>query len=176
MAVAFLKKGISFMHTLPSNAPANLYEAFTYIGSVVSPSLDDLRLMVILEAAGKAMYDDLASGNLERDVQSMLKASGRDELKHAVRVSEAIGKLTGTKYPVPVQEENPYLSGWAKPQLTAELVDDLAKEEFAGEALYEGWAAHCANPAAAELFRLNGREETSHGHRLQKVAKLLVSR
>lgn len=153
-----------------------MYEAFSYIGSVTNPSLDDLKLMVILEAAGKAMYDDLASGDSDPNVQAMLLASGRDELTHAERVSAAIGKLTGTSYPVPAPEENPYLAGWVKPQLTAELAINLARTEFDGEALYEKWAKHCPNAEAAELFRLNGSEETNHGLRLEKIAELLATR
>ncbi|HVJ06669.1 MAG TPA: ferritin family protein [Candidatus Saccharimonadales bacterium] len=161
------------MHTLPANAPQNLYEAFAYIGSVTKPTIDDLKLMVILEAAGKAMYDELAAGANPR-VQALLIDSGNDELTHACRLSEAIGKLTGTNYSVPEATENPYLTGWVKPDLTADLLNSLAQAEFGGEALYEHWAENCENSEARQLFRQNGREETSHGHRLKEVSGLLA--
>jgi rubrerythrin len=161
------------MHTLPPNAPNNLYEAFAYIGSVTKPTIDDLKLMVILEAAGKVMYDDLAAG-ADPQVRALLIDSGDDELAHARRLSKAIGKLTGTDYPVPEPTENPYLTGWVKPDLTADLLNSLAQAEFGGEALYEHWAENCDNSEVRQLFRQNGREETSHGHRLKGVSELLA--
>lgn len=163
------------MHTFPPNAPKNLYEAFAYIGSVTRPTIDDLKLMVILEAAGKVMYDDLAAGATDSRVRELLIDSGSDELAHARRVSRAIGKLTGTDYPVPSPEENPYLAAWEKPDLTAELMNSLAETEFGGEALYERWAENCENAEAVQLFRQNGCEETNHGHRLKEVSELLAA-
>lgn len=171
-----MRKRFDFMHTLPPNAPANLYEAFPYIGSVTNPSIEDLKLMVILEAAGKVMYDDLAATDVHLNVQAILTASGLDELKHAERLSVAIGKLTGDCYPVPQREENPSLTDWVKPQLTPELLKNLAQAEFGGEALYEAWAQHCPRSEAATLFRLNGGEETQHGLRLEVIAMLLACR
>jgi rubrerythrin len=163
------------MHKFPANAPKDLYEAFAYIGSVTRPTIDDLKLMVILEAAGKVMYDEFAAGAVDPKIRALLSDSGRDELAHAWRVSRAIGKLTGTDYSVPAPEENPYLAGWVKPDLTLELMNSLAETEFEGEALYERWAESCENAEASQLFRQNGREEASHGHRLKEVSELLAA-
>ena len=44
----------------PAQAPESLFDAFAYIAAVETPTLDDLRLMVILEAAGKALYECMA--------------------------------------------------------------------------------------------------------------------
>ena len=41
------------MYAPPPDAPTNLYEAFAYIGTVRQPSIDDLKLMLLLGAAGK---------------------------------------------------------------------------------------------------------------------------
>lgn len=103
--------------------------------------------------------------------------NGREELAHAHRVAKAIGKLTGTDYAVPEPEENPYR---AEPQphpkpLTVDNLQALAEAEFNGKNLYERWAVNCKNAQAAALFRLNGREETEHGARLQQAAELLIA-
>jgi len=60
------------MYALPHNAPANLYEAFAYIGSVRHATIDDLKLMLLLEAAGKEMYDDLAADAADPEIRSLL--------------------------------------------------------------------------------------------------------
>jgi rubrerythrin len=164
------------MHTLPPGAPATLNEAFAYIGAVTAPSIDDLKLMVVLEAAGKGLYDDLAAGVEDEAVRALLARNGREELAHAHRVSRAIGTLTEADYPVPAPAENPYLTGPApKRAVDRAVLMALAEAEFAGENLYERWAANCANPEAAALFRQNGREETEHGLRLQQAANLLAA-
>ena len=40
------------MSQLPSSAPRNAGEAFAHINAVTKPTLDDLKLMVFLEASG----------------------------------------------------------------------------------------------------------------------------
>lgn len=163
------------MHTIPQGAPTNLYEAFAYMGAITQPTIDDLKLVVILEAAGKAMYDVLAAGASDPEVGRLLSDSGRDELVHAQRVSTVIATLTGCEYPVPSQAENPYLVAWEKPELTVDLLKGLIAAEYGGEALYQRWAAASDNAGVAEIFLQNGREEVEHGHRLERVAKLLAA-
>jgi rubrerythrin len=165
------------MHELPAGAPATMTDAFKHIATLDSPSIDDLKVMVMLEAAGLRLYQDLAAGTDRKDVHALLLHNGREELAHAHRVAKAIGKLTGTDYAVPEPEENPYLAG-PQPQpkpLTVDNLQTLAQAEFNGENLYERWAANCENAQAAALFRLNGREEAEHGARLQHAAELLIS-
>jgi rubrerythrin len=165
------------MHELPAGAPATMTDAFQHIAKLNNPSVDDLKVMVMVEAAGLRLYQDLAAGTERKDVHALLLRNGREELAHAHRVAKAIGKLTGIDYPVPEPEENPYLAGpqpQAKP-VTIEVLQALAQAEFNGENLYERWAATCENAQAAALFRLNGREEAEHGARLQQAAELLAA-
>ena len=84
--------------------------------------------------------------------------------------------MTGSDYPVPAPEANPYLANPvpAKP-VTVEMLNGLAAAEFGGEALYEKWATTIGNAEAAALFRLNGAEESQHGARLQQAAALLAA-
>jgi rubrerythrin len=165
------------MHELPAGAPSTMTEAFQHIAVLDNPSVGDLKVMVMLEAAGLRLYQDLAAGTDRKDVHALLLHNGREELAHAHRVAKAIGKLTGTDYPVPEPEENPYLAG-PQPQtkpVTVEVLQTLAQAEFNGKNLYERWAANCGNAEAAALFRLNGREEAEHGARLQQAAELLAA-
>jgi rubrerythrin len=162
------------MYALPPNAPTNLYEAFAYIGSVRQPTMDDLKLMLLLEAAGKVMYDDLAADAADPDVRQWLLESGQDEYLHAQRLAQVLTLLTNEPHSVPDSEENPYLVGWENPKLSADLVENLANAEAGGEALYEGWARSCPNPDAAKLLRQNGQEETAHAERMRLISKRLA--
>ena len=98
------------MQALPDGAPATLGEAFAIINSATHPTLEVLKLMVFAEAAGKTLYEGLAEQVSDPAVQALLRHNGREELAHAHRVSRAIGKLTGTDFPVPEPGENPYLA------------------------------------------------------------------
>lgn len=162
------------MYTLPPNAPTNLYEAFAYIGSVRQPTMDDLRLMLLLEAAGKVMYDDLAADATDDGVRRWLLESAEDEYLHAKRLAQVLTLLTNEPHSVPDSEENPYLVGWEKPTLSAALVENLANAEAGGEALYEDWATSCPNPDAAELLCQNGREETAHAEHMRLIRQRLA--
>jgi len=162
------------MQALPEGAPVSLGDAFAIINAATHPTLDVLRLMVFAEAAGKTLYESLADQVDVPAVQALLRHNGREELAHAHRVSRAIGKLTGTDYPVPTPEENPYLTMPASTRaVTPEMLATLAQAEFNGDALYETWAQNSTDADVARLLRQNGREETEHGQRLQQAAELL---
>ena len=163
------------MHEIPEGAPATLMDAFAHMAQLDRPSVSDLKVMVMIEAAGLDLYRNMAEGTDREDVREILLHNGREELAHAHRVSKALGKITGTDYPVPAPEENPYLAG-PQPEpkpLTADALHALAEAEFSGDELYERWAANCDNEEAAALFRLNGKEELQHGGRLTQAAELL---
>ena len=163
------------MHELPNGAPPTLSEAFACINACDDPSLLELQLMVLVEAASKELYSAMAAGASSPEVSELLLANGREELAHATRVSRAIGFLTGVDYPVPRAEENPYLiEPVPQRSVTAQMLSGLALSEFAGEDLYSRWADKCADPRAAELLRQNGREENQHGNRMQRAAELTL--
>ena len=159
---------------LPAGAPATIGEAFAHINAVTAPSLDDLKVMVLLEAAGLDMYRGMLPGTDNAEVAALLEHNGREEMAHAHRVAKAIVAICGENYPPPAAADNPYLAGpIPSAPITAEALRGLAQGEFAGEGLYERWAANCGNPEAARLFRLNGGEERDHGERLIAAADLL---
>jgi rubrerythrin len=159
---------------LPAGAPTDLGAAFAHINSVNAPTVDDLKVMVLLEAAGLELYRGMAAGAPSAKVAALLEHNGREELAHAHRVANAILAISGESFPPPAPADNPYL-GAALPQtpVTAEALRRLAQGEFAGEQLYERWATNIGNADAAQQFRQNGREETEHGQRLIEAADLM---
>jgi hypothetical protein len=160
---------------LPEGAPQTLGEAFAHINSVTAPTLDDLKVMVLLEAAGLELYRSIAVGAKDQGVADLLEHNGREELAHSHRVAKAIKAISGEAFPPPADADNPYLGGpMLEVPLTAEGLRGLAQAEVAGEQLYESWAANCGNAEAAGLFRLNGGEERDHGDRLIQAAALLA--
>ncbi len=159
---------------LPAGAPTNIGEAFAHINAVTAPSLDDLKVMVLLEAAGLDLYRGMLPGTDNAEVAALLEHNGREELAHAHRVSKAIRAISGEEFAPPESADNPYLAGPIPSMpVTAEALRGLSQGEFAGEGLYERWAANCDNEEAARLFRLNGGEERDHGDRLLAAAALL---
>ncbi len=159
---------------LPEGAPETLGAAFAHVNSLTSPSLDDLKIMVLLEAAGLELYRGLADATNNPGVIALLERNGHEELAHAHRVSKAIQAISGEEYMPPQPADNPYLATKLPVMpVTSESLRGLAKGEFAGKQLYDTWAASSENVEAARLFRLNGKEETDHGNRLMEAADLL---
>ena len=159
---------------LPPNAPRTSAEAFAYIGNLPDRvTIDDLKILALVEAIGKELYDDLASRTSDAAVAELLRANGREELVHAHRVSEAIEILTGTAFPIPPIGKNPIYTPLDPMPVTRESLIKLADAEFGGRDLYAGVAASFEAEAAKELFAKNGEEERGHGERLLRAADLL---
>ncbi len=161
--------------TLPAGAPTTLREAFAHIGAVTAPTVLDIKVMALTEAAAMTLYHKTAEGTDNAAVKALLQANGREEFLHAQRAAQAVQLLSGEDFHAPLAEDNPYLADGAAPfaPVTAEALKGLAQGEFGGEALYEKWASNTANAEVARLFRLNGKEETDHGNRLLQAAELL---
>jgi rubrerythrin len=160
--------------TLPAGAPETLGAAFAHIGTVQSPSVDDLKVMCLVEAAGQTLYEVFAQGTDNSAVQQILLHNGREEMAHAHRVSKAIHAMTGEDFPPPAAADNPYCAGpMPSAPMTPDGLRNTAQGEFGGDALYARWADSLDNAEAARLLRLNGGEETDHGNRLLEAAAIL---
>jgi hypothetical protein len=160
------------MTSRPSYMPESSGEAFKHINAVTKPTIDDLKLMVYLEASGKVGYGDLADSAPSKAVADLLNANGREEVAHAHRVASVIRILTGEDFAVPDEANNPYAKRSGR-KVDRALLEGLVKAEFSGDTLYQTWADNCPNAEAAELLRQNGREETKHGKRAQEAMALL---
>jgi rubrerythrin len=159
---------------IPQGSPQTLNEAFKHIYTIEKPTIDDLKVMLLVEAAGLTLYAETAKGTDHQGVRDLLNHNGREEMAHAHRVSKAIKALTGEDFPPPAATDNPYLAGEIpSTPVTAEGLTKTADAEFGGDALYSRWADAIGNEEAAALFRQNGREESDHGNRLLEAAALL---
>lgn len=160
------------MTPIPNGAPQSLGEAFAHINALSVPSVN-LKVMVLIEAAGQTLYEASAEGSDHEEVKALLIENGHEEMKHARRVSAAIKILSGEDS-ARTADENPYLTGdFPRATSTAEGLRKTAEAEFAGDRLYTTWADNMSNPKAAALLRLNAGEESDHGNRLLKAAALL---
>ena len=162
------------MSQLPDSAPDNAGAAFAHINAVVSPTIDDLKLMVFLEASGLTAYEELARSASKPEIGELLRANGREEMAHAHRVSKVIKQLTGEDFPPPSAENNRY----AKPSGRAadrEMLEYLVAAENNGNDLYETWAKNTSDAEAAALLRQNGKEEVRHAERAAQAIALLDS-
>jgi rubrerythrin len=161
---------------LPEGAPATLGAAFAHIYTVTKPTITDLKVMVLVEAAGLTLYAETAKGTDNQAVRDLLNHNGREEMAHAHRVSKAIRALSGEDFPPPDAADNPYLAGpIPSTPVTADGLAKTAAAEFGGDALYATWAEEIGNAEAADLFRQNGKEESDHGNRLLEAAALLAA-
>lgn len=163
------------MTPIPAGAPQTLGDAFAHINTINTPNVTDLKVMVLIEAAGQTLYELSAEGTDNEAVRALLIANGREEMKHAGRVSAAIKAISGEDFPPPAASDNPYLTGHIpRATLTVDGLKATAETEFAGDALYAKWAGSISNAEAASLLRQNGKEESDHGKRLLEAAALIA--
>jgi len=162
------------MIELSETMPKTAEEAGAYIFTVNQPTLDDLKVMMMLEAAGQGFYAALAEAAPNIEIRALLEKSGREEMGHAHRVARVIKQVFGQDFAVPAPEQNPYYMKPAGLAVTPELLDSITQGENAGEALYDGWAAYLGDAEAARQLRQNGAEERGHGERAQ-LAKAMLS-
>ena len=160
------------MNQLPASAPDSVGAAFAHINAVVSPTIDDLKLMVFLEASGLTAYEDLAASAPNAAVSDLLRANAREELAHAHRVAKVIKRLTGEDFPPPPAEANPYAKASGR-KVDRQLLESLVAAETNGNDLYETWASHTPDAEAAALLRQNGKEEVLHAQRAAEAITLL---
>ena len=120
--------------------------------------------------AGMGVMEDLAKQQLPYMSKAM-----QAQMKEKMKASRA--QMASQKPPAQAAEEgadNPFmkLAPSAVPA-SAELFGLLEQGEVDGDFAYQAWADHESNAEVADLYRLNGREETRHGERVTEVRRLL---
>jgi rubrerythrin len=161
------------MVELSPGMPKTAAEASAYIFSVTKPTLDDLKVMVLLEAAGQGFYEALCEAAPSVEIRALLSKNGQEEMGHAHRVVRVIKQLYGEDFVIPGPDENPY---YGKPPglvVSKEMLDGITQGEIGGEALYENWAVALGDEEVARQLRRNGKEERGHGERAQQAVALL---
>jgi rubrerythrin len=159
--------------SLPENLPADFAAAFAHLTACEKLSVDDMKLMILLETAGEPLYMRMAELAPNEQAAELLRKNGREETAHAHRLKRAIEIVTGEPYEIPAMSENPYAEPPALPPLSREMLEGVVGADNGGDAMYQSYAAHESNPEVAELLRQNGREETRHGERVAQVIELL---
>lgn len=161
------------MTQLPANMPTDGMSAYAYFKTVETPSIDDLKGMMFLEASGQGLYDGLVEMAESAEAKEILARNGREEQAHAHRLRRAIKILSDETVDVPEPKDNPYEGGLGFDALSREILEGLIAAEDDGKALYDGWADAVDNEEVAKLLRQNGKEEAGHAERVRQVLELM---
>jgi rubrerythrin len=161
------------MPTLPAHLPQTVDGASAHIYAVTTPTADDLKVMVFLEAAGQGYYGAFAEAAPNDAVRAIFNKNGQEEVGHAHRVSRALKLLFDEDFGVPEPADNPYYAWPTDVVLSKEMIGGIAHSELAGDRLYDLWATNLGHEEAGRLLRLNGREEKGHGERMLRAADML---
>ena len=161
------------MIELTSSMPKDAASAGAYIFTVAKPTLEDLKVMVLLEASGESFYQALCVNAPSEQVRQLLAKNGQEEMGHAHRVARVITQIFGEEVEIPAAADNPYVSAGPALSVSRELLTQMIQGELAGEGLYERWAEALGDEEAGRQLRRNGAEERRHAERAQQALALL---
>lgn len=165
------------MATLPEGYPTEAFAAFDLLKSRRVLSIDDLRVLAMIESYGEVFYRIVAAGVTDAEAKTLLTRNAQEERGHAHRILKAIEHKGGEPFKLPANGDNPFMA-FAPAALTADadLLAALEKGEVDGDLCYQAWADNEPDPLIAAIYRLNGREETRHSERVTRVkARLLAA-
>lgn len=163
------------MFTLSPRIPLDPKAVYAYLATVAQPQLDDLKLMVLLEAAGEGIYSGFARGSSNREVRQLLLQNASEERGHAQRVIRMIKLLHGEDVTIPPRDHNPYYVVPEVKKLTPEMLTQAVKGEHTGADMYDAWATKINNAEVEQLLRQNAREERLHAERDARALELLAA-
>jgi len=142
--------------------------------TVKNPTLDDLKALMFLEAAGEIYYENLVALAPNDAVKKLLARNGQEEMAHAHRLKRVIKMIHGEDCDIPSREQNPFANSlMVPPAVDAAFLTSFAETERTGETFYQIWADNIGNADAAKLLTQNGKEETRHGDRLTEALGLI---
>jgi rubrerythrin len=161
---------------LPDGYTADSQAAFALMKTRSRLSIDDVKVLAILECYGEEFYFGLARQVRNDEARALLTRNGQEERAHAHRLVKAIRLLGGEPFELPSAAENPFLQTPAPSMpVTADLLAAFAQGEVDGDLQYHAWADAEPNLEVANLYRQNGVEETRHSERLKQVRAMLVA-
>lgn len=135
--------------------------------------VEAMRLMYRLELSGEGFYEGLADRIGNDEAADLLRRNGREERTHAERIAKAIAIRLGVDTWTPEGDDAALLAAPLPDTISPRLLPVIVQAELDGDVGYQRWADNEADPAVARLLRQNGREETQHGKRVQRVIELL---
>ncbi len=161
------------MSSIPSGYPSDQIAAFALLATHKKLSIDDMKILALLEAAGEAFYLAAADAVEREEAKDLLRRNGQEERGHAHRLLKAI-ELLGGEFSLPADADNPYVQPMdLAGVINADLLNIIQQSEQDGDLQYQAWAAEESNPHVAKILRQNGAEETRHGERVAQVVALL---
>jgi ferritin len=161
------------MSAIPSGYPNDQIEAFSLLSTREKLSVDDMKILALLEAAGEAFYLAAAAAVDNEEAKDLLTRNGQEERGHAHRLLKAI-ELSGGEFSLPADADNPYVQPMdLAGVINADLLNIIKQSEQDGDLQYQAWADAESSDAVAKILRQNGAEETRHGERIAQVVTLL---
>jgi len=161
------------MSVVPQGYPLEQVEAFSLLSTRDKLSLDDMKVLALLEAAGEHFYFAAAAALDNEEASALLIRNGQEERGHAHRVVKALS-LLGEQYQLPADSDNPYVQPMdLKGMINADLLAIIEQTEQDGDLQYQKWASAESNVEVAKILRQNGIEETRHGERVAQVMSLI---
>jgi len=151
----------------------DFFAAVTSLNGLEQLDVAALRLLYRIECSGEDFYNLLADRIGDARAADLLRRNGREERAHAERVRKVIGIKLGHTYEPTAEDRAPYAIP-LPPTIDATLLPLIVQGELAGDADYHRWAERESDPEAQRLLRQNGKEETTHGERVQQVIALLT--
>jgi hypothetical protein len=157
------------MVRLPEGYPTEAFAALDHMKTRARLAVEDLAVLAMIECYGETFYEILAQGVEDAEARGLLLRNAAEERGHAHRCLKAIS-LLGGEFELPAKEDNPFmaLAPTAIP-MNAELIALLEQAEIDGDLASQRWADAEPIPEVAQLYRLNGREETRHCERVGEV-------
>jgi hypothetical protein len=152
--------------------PATTKYSFRELSELDRLDVDALRSLFTIELAGEGFYLALADQVGDPQAGVLLRRNGREEAGHARRAARAIALKLGHDFePSPDMLVRPEVR--LPDTIDPDFLPTLMQGERDGDASYQRWADQEPDPAVARLLRLNGREETNHGRRVEQAIALL---
>ena len=152
----------------------NFYTANASLAGVDRLGTEEMQTIWRVEMAGELFYNLLAERIDDEEAKDLLRRNAVEERGHARRIARALSVALGREWE-PTDAQKEMLDVPMPPTIDAKLFAGIVQGELNGDAGYQKWADNEPNPEIARLLRLNGREETIHANRAQRVLEILSS-
>ena len=149
------------MFALPAGYPPDITAAFNILKTRTRLSLDDMRVLALIEAAGEEFYLRIAKGVSNPEAAALLKQNGREELGHAHRLLKAIVAAGGESFKMPAANERMIEVVRKKPAISHQPPSfkggKMVSPYFAGGGSSDRYASRLTNctgsqPTEANMF------------------------
>lgn len=154
------------------NDHRDFFSAVSALATIEQLDVDAMRLLYRVERSGEDFYEMIAARIGNPEAADLLRRNAREERGHAERMRRAIAiKLGGAFEPGP--EDVARYDITLPDAIPAAMLPLIVQGELDGDVGYQRWADRESDPEVQRLLRLNGREETVHGQRVQQVMAIL---